>query len=268
MTSNSAIFYVNGVKVKFEGVMPYFIAGDKGGRATAWNGYPMDESFSLSCRLSDGTISNMTLTVMCDESNEPVPSGESEEDMSGDGVTTSSSGCVVIDAKATTLSESWVERDDGVVFRPNVDGTYVAAGGLFPISYMFTVPITSQYAFIIDMTTAHGTEHNDVWAWFPAGGFQLMRGGIINEDERKGQKWTKVYHNMNGRALISSSVDFSAHSMATKEVLQEGIDYEILLSGRSSKLVVHRIIMFPCVGTGCQSASNHWGNFLDECKAY
>lgn len=261
--STRAVFYVNSVVQKSEGAKPYFIAGDKGGKAAAWLDYPVDEIFSLGCHLNDGTNSEVALTVKCDDIPDPSP-----EDgiMPGDGVLTSSSGCVVIDAKATTLSEDWYETDEGIVFRPHVDGTYVAKAGLFPISYKFTAPLTAQFAFVLDMTTAHSTEHNDVWAWFPTGGFQLTR-GVINEDERKGQGWTKVYHNSNKRDCLASSIDFSPHSMATKEVLEEGVEYEILLSGRSSKLEVHRIIMFPCSGIECQRNVPGWRRLLAECKA-
>lgn len=264
-TSTSALFLINGSKAKSESVAPYFVAGDAGGKAYAWHGYPMDEPFTLSCQLSDGVTSTVTMTVMCEEDDEDPR--VTDEDISVDGVMTTQTGCVIINAKASTLSDDWLKTDEGLIFRPHVDATYVASAGKSPLSYQFTAPVTTQYAFIIDMTTAHSTEHNDVWASFPAGGFQLLRGGIINEDERKGQGWTKVYHNGNGRELVSSTVDFAAHSMATKELLNQGVSYEVLLSGRSSKVEVHRIIMFPCEGSGCQRASTNWRNRLAECAA-
>lgn len=224
----------------------------------------MKVPFTLGCQLSDGVTSTVSMTVMCDEDDD-VPG--TDEDISGDGVITTRTGCVIINAKASTFSDDWLETEEGLIFRPHVDGTYVTSAGKFPLSYQFTPAVTTQYSFIVDMATAHNKEHNGAWASFPTGGFQLMRGGVINEDERKGQGWTKVYHNGNGRETVSSTVDFAPHSMATKEVLMEGVSYEVLLSGRSSKVEVHRIIMFPCEGSGCQRASTNWRNRLEDCAA-
>lgn len=116
------------------------------------------------------------------------------------------------------------------------------------------------------MTTAHGSEHNDVWAHFEPGDFQLIRNGVLREEgEKKGvDGWYKVYHNAGGRSIKANTVDFTAHQMSTGEVLQEGMEYRISLAGRSSKVIVHRIILFPCEGLECYNPA--WKKSLKTCS--
>ena len=267
-----AAFYVNGRKVKHESRLPYFIAGDGNRRAAAWRGYPTYGAFSLTCELDDGTTTTKTMEVKCEDNNEPEPSPEDTPDDKPDnrpvdGVKTSKDGCVVIDARNTDVSNEWVKMATGVAFKPHVDGVYVAKAGKYPLYYKFTAPLSEQYAVVITMTTSHSTEHNDIWAKFPDYGFQFMKGGVIHPDKQKGKNWIKVYHNKNGWSSISSTIDFDAHSIATQTQLEAGKTYEFWIAGRSSKVEVHKIVLFPCVGYECQRASSKWNRHLKKCLA-
>lgn len=64
--------------------------------------------------------------------------------------------------------------------------------------------------------------------------------------------WIKGYHNRNGRAALTSTVDHNGHSIASGDVLQVGSEYLLEISGRSNGVTVHRVLMFPCMGEGCQ----------------
>lgn len=269
-----AKFSVDGRMVKRESLLPYFIAGDRNGKAAAWKGYPTSGAFALACELDDGTTTTKTMQVKCEDNNEPEPSPEDmpddkpddkPDDRPVDGVKTSEDGCIVIDARNTDVSNEWVTMATGVAFKPHVDGVYVAKAGKYPLHYKFTAPMSEQYAVVITMTTSHSTEHNDIWAKFPEYGFQFMKGGEIYPDKQKGMNWIKVYHNKNGWASISSSIDFNAHSIATQTRLEAGKTYEFWIAGRSSKVTVHKIVLFPCIGYECQRASNTWKRYLNKC---
>lgn len=246
-----------------------------------WTTYPKGVRFTLACMTNDGQGSTVSIRVACLTAKPapkatpvaalPSPSGMPVEDMpqpeqmpkpkrspqprpAGPEVM-GKKGCIDIDARKTKLSSGWTVEKDGITFLKGDNRQSIVRAGQNPVSYMFTAPVTSEYAFILDMTTRGGTEHNDVWAKFEDGGFNLLRSGKF----RVGISWIKVYHSKNGRAIESKSVDFTPHTISTRRVLQKGKKYKIELSGRSSKLTVHRIIMFPCKGTGtCRASSKEY----------
>lgn len=268
-------FFVDGKWVRSENVLPFTISGDTSGYVKAWNEFPTDRKFTLTCTSSEGGNVSATLSVQCPESGKRTHAGTSkvpeEQGSPSDGatsqvkdVTTSKEGCVVIDARKTRLSPGWTMDTNGVWFQKNNSKHSIARAGEFPLSYRFTAPVTATYGFVIDMTTSHGTEHNDVWARFPDGGFRFNRHGVFRGGAAS-QGWVKIYHNMNKRAVVSSTVDFNPHSISTGNELTEGITYEVDLAGRSSKVQVHRILMFPCDGQNCHGGSRTWVAALARC---
>lgn len=255
--SISAEFLVNGNPVRVERSTPYYIKGDQENTVNAWTDYPADW-FVVECRLSDGTSSKASVRVFCD-----IPLDEGV--VKGEEIFPTSEGCVLIDAKSAPVVGDWRETDNGVIFRPGDFAITISVDKKAQkMSYFFTPPVTSRYAVVMDMTTAGGKDYNDIWMRFPEGGFALTRGGVRLEGV--GEGWIKGYHNANGRAAIISSVDHNAHSVSTREILEAGHEYEIAISGRSSMVEMHRIVLFPCAGDdSCQRGAKSWKNWINVC---
>lgn len=179
--------------------------------------------------------------------------------------------CVSIDATHPlkwNLPKGWTRERNygGVTYRKWSKFGGVFRAGTAPLTYEFWVPKYSQYAIVLDMTTKHWTEHNDVFLKFSHGsGVNLWRFG---RKRYGGRGYLKAYHNKNGRAKQSFHVDFKAHSFATVEKLRPGRKYYITIGARSTQLTVHRILLFPCSGTRC---SFHWPGYqwsLKTCGKY
>ena len=157
---------------------------------------------------------------------------------------------------------SWFKTTNGMVFKPAFNGRRTFRPGKW-LEYGIRVPVESHYGIVLDMTTKHWTEHNDVWLrWKNGRGIRLRKG---KSSFVRGNNWIKAYHNKNGRAKASFSVDFRPHSFSTADVLKPGRTYSLYIAGRSSKVTVHRIIMFPCNGNNCHSGSGLWQRYLREC---
>lgn len=263
-----AKFYINGELVKKENVVPYTIAGDWRGKINEWDSYP-DSTFTIKCELSDGLKSTLELTIK-DGTMMNMPMDNSDDDdnddsgnmppTSGDG-----NGCVVIDAKTTLtspLSNGWTSESDGLAYKKNLNNKKaITRAGANALKYQFIAPKKSRFAFIIDMTTSNAVDFNDIWAKFNYGGFKLMRNNV-STGAKTG--YIKVYHNANGRAQISSSVDHNPHSISTAKELKEGDTYTFYISGRSSKVTIHQIVIYPCSGDTCQRGTS-WNDMLDTC---
>ena len=176
--------------------------------------------------------------------------------------------CVKMGAKGYRVvrgglgAHSWLSTTNGMIFKPAFRGRRTFRPKQW-MEYGIRVPVESNYAIVIEMTTKHWTEHNDVWLRWPQGnGFRLRRG---KSSFLRGTKWTKAYHNGYGRAKKSFSVDFRPHAFSTADVLKPGKTYMLHIGGRSSQVVVHRIIMFPCSGQSCHVGSGRWQRYIREC---
>lgn len=260
-SAKRVIFGVDGKVVQIDWKTPYLISGETIGNAAIplpWDTYPMT-SFNITCELDDGTLEVASeVGVYCDtdelrleESPAPFPSPmEGEEPPSG---------CVFMNAASVQISDGWVPLVDGLVFKPYDDSRKISQAGVAPLVFNFVPAETSRYAIVLDMTTNGGSDHNDVWMSFTPGGFQIMKEGVSKRQDG----WIKGYHNKNGRAAIVSTVDRNAHSISTGDVLTAGAEYEFTVSGRSSKVVLHQVLLFPCEGLGCHRSG--WRGMQNSC---
>lgn len=298
--ASSATFYVNGKRVKMERRVPFLIAGDDASKVYPYTEYPK-LPFDVVCNLSNGKrimVTSVRIACMDSENKIPEPpmskpeadepeadepesdepeSDETEGDepkqtlpkgdipepkapyMPKPQTPTGEKECIVIDAKKTRLSDGWELTSNGVAYLPKVRERNVSKPGLAPLTYRFRAPSTSRYAIVVDMTTGHKVDHNDIWMDFLPGGLQLSRHGkrkLVNG-------WTKVYHNKGGRAALSGSVDFRTHSISTGISLREGAEFVIGISGRSSMVTVHRILLFACDEGMCER--KYWKTQQEDC---
>lgn len=172
-------------------------------------------------------------------------------------------GCVVFWANSTTeLSDGWVAQPEGLEFRPGNTAHSIVPRGKFPLMYSFSALNTSRYGVVIDMTTKHKSEFNDIWMEMPGVGFLLTRNDTGTRDATG---WIKGYHNFDKRAAFISSVDHKPHTISTGEILQAGEKYVFGISGRSNQVTIHRVIMFPCMEGECVRGYK-WKQSLKMCS--
>lgn len=175
-------------------------------------------------------------------------------------------GCIILDARTdvndSKLSPKWVvdDENEGLTFRKDDEREWVTKADESPLYYKVTATRSSRFAIVVDMTTRKPAEHNDIWISFQPGDLQAMR--KRTPVMKKG--WIKGYHNKNGRAALILTVDFTPHVLSTGEVLVKGKDYMLGIGGRSSMVTVHRIVLFPCDGIGCQRGWP-WRRSLASC---
>lgn len=150
---------------------------------------------------------------------------------------------------------------DGLTFRKGDPKETITGKGLSPLYYNVTAPRDSRFGVVVDMTTRKHAEHNDIWLSFTPGDFQAMR----DESRKTVTGWVKGYHNKFGRAAMVSTTDFNPHSFSTGVRLETGENYRIGIAGRSSKVTVHRIALFPCSGFACQKKDEAWKKSLSIC---
>lgn len=260
-TSKWAKFHVNGAAVRNDKKAPYYIFKGLHRDNTIprpWRNYP-DSPFDISCELSNGPINRISrINIKCqsvtDREETPLP----QPAFDGSEFERVRAGCVFIDPRDTTLASGWEPVSDGVAYMPDNPSQKITGAGKASMIYTLVPPSTSRYAIVLDMTTNGGSEHNDVWVRME-GGIQIMRRGVA----RTVSGWTKGYHNKRGRAAIISTVDRNAHSMASALVLRQGSEYKFGVGGRSTKVIVHRILFFPCEGKGCQRGG--WRETQNTC---
>lgn len=175
-----------------------------------------------------------------------------------------SAGCIIINAVSdlvSPISNGWVIDGDGLTFRKWEDSETITNEGQSPLYYNITATRNSRFAVTVDMTTRKHAEHNDIWVRFQPRGFQGIRGEKLKIETG----WVKGYHNEYGRATKLYTTDFDPHSLSTAIELSNGETYSFGISGRSSKLTVHRIVLFPCSGYACQDSDISWKTSLNVC---
>lgn len=247
--SSVAIFRVDGEVVKEDRRRPFYVSKEKWDDHTlpyAWGQFP-GQAFKISCELDDGNVDvifdvviscHHELAPLSDIKVIPVPGGDMK----------AATGCVFIDTVHYAPSSGWEEGPDGLTYMGDDEFAKLGQPGDSSVSFVFTPPRTSRYAVVVDMTTSDKSRLNDLFIETPPDGFQIMRAGV----SRMVNGWIRVYHNKNGRAAFSSYFDKDAHSVSTAAVLEAGVDHLFAISGRSPMVTVHRIVLFPCEGTGCQ----------------
>ncbi len=179
-------------------------------------------------------------------------------------------GCVVINAaipQRFKLPPGWTRgrNYNGITYKRGDKYGGIFRRGTAPLTYDFWVPRHARYGVVVDMRTTHWTEHNDIWLKFGYGGFNLRRWAKVRRNQRG---FLKVYHNKNGRALESFSVDFDPHSFSTASKLSPWRKYTITVAARSTQVTIYRILLFPCKGISCQAASPFWKRSLRSCGKY
>lgn len=199
--------------------------------------------------------------------NRPRTQSDSTSSSSGLAVPkgTSGNGCIVVDARRdldSPLSENWSidNAAGGLTFRKGDAREFVTKEGKSPLYYNVKATASSQFAIVVDMTTRANSEHNDIWVNFQPGGLQAM----LKKNAFNKGGWIKGYHGENGRAALTLHVDFTPHAISTGKSLTKGETYSLGIGGRSSKVTVHRIVLFPCSGLGCQRSSA-WTATLTRC---
>ncbi len=264
-------FFVDGKLWRKTSVWPYSITGSQ----KKYQGYGKKVRQTIGCKSSNGGPKQWaTIHFACDITSRKNQKRSNVEEI--DWTRTEeekkrwrwngNKGCVLVNASNPLGGLGWGwsrEEGGGVTFRKGDPFEGIVQGNASPLTYSFRVPIESNYAITLDMETTGWTEHNDVYLRFQyGGGLVLRRPGF---ERIPGGKYTKAYHNQNGRYREAKSVDNFGHSFSTLAKLKPGERYFITVGGRSTKVTVHNIILFPCEGGKCTAFDKYWGNTLSTC---
>lgn len=276
-----AIFSVNNVFRRREKVKPYTLTGDRGGVARPWlstapetkitcvlsNGEATSSILSLRCPVATAGVANIvTPIVLPSLSPSPLPSPSStsvaaESALPSPSIPVPNKLCVKIAALSyLSKSNGWIRRDNGLEYKPYKMSKSIDAMGSEPVEYTFVAPVSSHYGLSVDMTTSGVVDYNDIWIRFPYGDFTLRKGQRV----KSAFGWIKGFHNRRGRLTKALSTDHDGHTISTRKMLEAGGRYRVLIGGRSSKVTVHHIIMFPCGGLNC-AEGYFWKRRIREC---
>lgn len=264
--TTSASFFIDGTFSRQENVRPYVLTGDSGGTASPWT--PPGPSVVVACELPNGEKVSSQITFSCssDGSSPPSMSSSSPSPAPPASVPEPTAGnannCVKIRALSYVSKKGmWTVEGQALIYKKGNPSRGIDQPSTAPVTYRFVAPATSRYAVTLDMRTGGGVDHNDVWIEFPNGGFSL---GRADGSRKNSGGWTKAYHNKNGRAVLAFSVDFNPHSISTKNVLKKGTTYIFRVAGRSTKVWIYSIVMFPCSGSQC-IIGGYWNNQVARC---
>ena len=153
-----------------------------------------------------------------------------------------------------------MRRSDGIEYKPG-GGLGIEAPGTDVLSFEFRPGTTSRYLFTMEVTAPHPTDHNDAFVRFPRGGFtvqkQVTQNGktVIEKKKMNATTWLKVYNNAAKRSVGAFHVDFDRHVLVTTEVLRAGERHVVQMAGRSTRFIIHHLILFPCEGFECLPSS-------------
>lgn len=250
--TESVLFSVDGRTIRTENQAPYTLTGNTGS-AVAWNPSSVTTVF---CKSNNGESVTVKITFSCggnSASTVAVAAPVSTPPPSKRSAPPSNGGCVVVPAKYSVGNYGgWTRQSGGWGYKTWDYSHKIDRAGQAQLIYKFTAPVTSHYAFCLDMWTGGGVDFNDVWVEFPYGGWILSKGR--SRLYRSG--WVKAYHNRATRVCEAFTVDFNQHTLSTN-VLQAGSTYTVKISGRSSRVIVHSLVFWPCYGDTC-SNGNAW----------
>lgn len=245
--ASTASFLVNGKPYRTEHREPFFINGDAENLAFPFRPL-LNVTVRVECRVGEASYIS-DIDVSCKNGhNSKKQGGVPPKEKSSLSDEQRASGCVVIDAKNVKLSEGWSLVPSGVEFGRGDTSHNIVAAGVSVLHYKFRPRRKGRHAVVIDMTTRHPTEFNDIWLRMSPGGVRLTQWG---GSERKKTDWIKAYHNENRRARLASSVDHNPHAIATGLFLQAGQRVKLDISGRSNRVTIHKFILFPCDDFDC-----------------
>ncbi|KAI0559704.1 hypothetical protein FGB62_139g26 [Gracilaria domingensis] len=274
-----ARFYLNREMVRTERVAPYVITGDvSGSGAFPWNNPPAVSE--ITCRLSGGQNVTSTISFSCGGSapsmappaTMPATTTMAQTTTAAPPTTpavvmpraATGSGCVYMPATGyDSKTGAWIEGGGGMQYKFDDPSRKTDKPDAAVMTYSFVAPITGRFAITVDMLTSHGTEHNDIWIEIEGVPFRLVKKNS-SQDGKSGMN--KAYHNRNGRSKIVYTVDFDAHVFSTKGDLQAGETYTVKIGGRSTKVRVYAIILFPCEAFSC-APGNEWNGAMNSCSA-
>lgn len=158
---------------------------------------------------------------------------------------------------------AWELVSNGMAYKRNNPSTGIDKPGVATLRYAFTPTESKRYTLTVDMTTDHGTEHNDVWVEIANVPFTLVQG---SKTRPGAAGMNKAYHNKNGRSKTVYTVDFDGHVFSTRDALEAGKRYEVKVGGRSTKVVLHGVILFPCSDFSCAHGGK-WNAALNSCPS-
>lgn len=262
-----ADFYLDGQMYMKDSMAPFVLTGDNDHIAKPWINYP--KKVTIDCMLSNGESAAAVVTFDCGIGSaimEPAPL-PSPEMLTVSKATSSTpnepSVCLKIPTtKYDFRSGPWVAVGSAMGYKYEEYSRKTDRSGTSKLVYRFVAPATSQYAFTLDWETNGKTDYNDVWVDFPSGGWTLKR----RDSTKLVRGWVKAYQNAKERTIAAYSVDFNPHSISTTLVLQKGQTYLVKLGGRSTRVKVFSIIMFPCEGDQCFNGP-YWNNAVKKCSA-
>lgn len=262
-----ATFRIDGKLVKKETFAPFFIGGDKNGIIKKWTSFPKG-SFVLECALRSRTTRiRLTISESCGDSPRPArssaPKPSKRPSRSSPPKPTRSPrvtrkpsrmpadkakiGCVIVGTKGVKLSKGWVRQNDGIAYLPHSSSTKLTPRGDAPVYFDFKAKKTGRHAFVVDLTTRANSEHNDIWIWMEKG-FQLVKEGRPPIRETG---WIKGFQKLSSRGVALVSGDHDPYSISTGEILQAGKTYRFGIAGRSTKVTIHRTLLYVCKGIEC-----------------
>lgn len=270
--ATTASFYEGNVLKRKENVAPFLRNGNSATEAYAWNDYPTAET-TIRCVGNNGVefsargkFECVPATPLTPAVQQKAPKPESVQRSVDNDMLVGVNQNYCVTKKGTghvgALEPGWEKIGSAVWYKPNDNFEGVVGSNTAVLEYFVTVPVKSVYAFTLDMTTSHWTEHNDVWVKIDTG-FILRKPGTVGP---QGKKFFKAYHNDNGRAKKANSVDFDAHQFSTQVPLVPGTTYKVSIGARSTKTGINGFIMFPCEGATCVSSSPHWKDYLMLCN--
>lgn len=240
-----ARFIVNGVIVQQDKLEPYTVTKSwKSGKFAPWREAPL-KPFSISCMLSNGVQNTITnVSFKCIKSQKPPPLTPSP---SFEADTRLAAGCVNIETKKVDVLDGWEKVENGVAFRPNNFETSLSEPGSAALSYKFTVRFKSKYAVVVDMTTFGDQNYNDIWMQLAPGDLQIT--SFARTENAMG--WIKVFHKEDGRSTVTKAKSTFVGSLSSSDSLVPEREYTISISGRSNRVIVHEIVLFPCSEGTC-----------------
>lgn len=289
--SSFAKFFLDNKRIRTDRLSPFTVPGFRKGSPRPWTN-PPGYIGKLICKMEGNKrVAVRNVTLDCppgvsefDASPTPLPSTSSTPSSSPSPSPSPppaltprqlEAGCITQYATYAKHDTFWTRTDDGLGFRINANGKAVwEANRTEPLQFFFTPLQTSQHAIAFDMTTGDGHDHNDIWlrvrhlSSVPPSlvDFQLIRKNVTLDTAKanpRADRYRKGYHNANGRKALLYSVNGAPHSMSTAPALVAGEDYVLEVVGRSSKVILHRVTLFPCEGLGCQR--KQWGSRQRRC---
>lgn len=252
LLNESTVWKRRGTPIRRDFKPPFTITSEIDGILKPFE--PPSSAFLIRCSLNDGRRVVSRLSVRCDSVNTTpefsmLAEYSAESNDQGDASTEPNEdprGCIVLDTSTLQMiPPDWKVLHDGVGFRMDDPTKAITRKGVSVLKFTFRAKLDGRHALVLDLTTSHKSDHNDLWIRFSPGGIALRKADHMDKNFSEND-WIKVYQKLNGRGASIASGDHDPHSVTTALSLQKGKYYTLSISGRSSKVILHRAIIFPC----------------------